>query len=475
MKHLVASVPLVRREDWDRLLSEHHDVLVVGGGIHGAGVARDAALRGLRVAVIDQNDWAAGTSSRSSKLLHGGLRYLRQGAVGLVRESLRERELHLKLAPDLVHRLRFRVPPPPSVAPPLWQIRAGIAAYDLLTRNLHRSRFWDEEPTYEDAALDDARFCLEIVLDARRHGALALSYVQWLEWVRKGGRIVAARIRDGFTGEEGRVSATAFVNAAGPWAGFLTVSPRRSTPLLRLTRGTHIFLDRRADDDARLFFSPEDGRALFLLPFDNGTSLLSTTDLDEPAPTKDPIPTRREVRYLRDAFRAQFPDWKHWRPVGAQCGLRPLLAGEGPPSAISREEKILVDPSGSLVSILGGKYTTFRSVAETAVDRVERMLGKSPGGHPTRSAPIPGSGRESDPHAQIRRAFAEEDAVRLEDVFLRRTTLGHRGRVPSELMKSALKLWRLRWGKSEEAAEAEREAFLSLEEKRLAPLDAWDG
>jgi glycerol-3-phosphate dehydrogenase len=352
-------------------------------------------------------------------------------------------------------------------------VRAGIALYDLLTGTGHRSRFWEKEPSYEDAAVNDARFCLEIVLDARRHGALALNYLEWLEWIRHGDRIVGARVRDRFTGEEGVASAGMFVNAAGPWADLLVSTWRRNEPLLRLTRGTHVVLDRRPDNDARLFFAPQDGRVLFLLPYEDGTGLLSTTDLDEPTPSKDPIPLGEEIEYLRGAFRSQFPEWAHWKPIGLQCGLRPLLAGDGSPSELSREERLVVDAAGSLVSILGGKYTTYRTVAERAVDTVLSSLGREPGERPTRDAAIPGSADLKDAPARIRRAFAEEDAVRIEDVFLRRTSLGDRGLVDGELLDQAAKLWRLRWGKSEDDSEVEAQAFLRLQERRLGPLSNW--
>jgi glycerol-3-phosphate dehydrogenase len=212
---------------------------------------------------------------------------------------------------------------------------------------------------------------------------------------------------------------------------------------------------------------------LFLLPYAEHASLLGTTDLDESAPIQEPIAAAGEVRYLREAFREQFPQWGRWQAVGVFCGLRPLLAGAGPPSDLSREERLLVDPAGNLVSILGGKYTTYRAVAERAVDRVEKFLGREPSGHPTRREPLPSGPAFVDSTAALRRAFAEEDAVRLEDVFLRRTHLGHLGPIDSNLMKQVLQLWRLRWGKSDRDAEAEREAFLDLQERRLAALAAW--
>ena len=449
-------------------------MLVVGGGIHGAGVARDAALRGLRVALIERGDWASGTSSRSSKLMHGGLRYLRQGSVRLVREALAERERSKALAPGWVHPLEFRIVPPPGRQASL-VLRAGVALYGALGGSFSTSRFWTREPRYEDAMVDDARFCLRVILEARRQGALALSYVEWLEWIRRGDHLVAARVRDRFTGEEGVVSASTFVNATGPWADVLAGdSARRAGAQLRLTRGSHVVLDRRADDAARLFFAALDGRVLFLLPFGNKTSLLGTTDLDEPAPVEEPLATRNEIVYLRDAFRSQFPEWKHWRPVGTFCGLRPLLAAEGSPSDISREERFLIDGSGNLLSIMGGKYTTYRSVAERAVDTIETWLDRVPGERPTRTEPIPDDDRdENDLVDLVRRAFTLEDAVRIEDVFLRRTRLAHQNAVEPELLKRAVHLWRLRWGKGEAEGEEEKEAFLELQARRLGPLAYW--
>lgn len=467
-----APVTLPLRPDWPRLVEEHHDLVVIGGGIHGAGVARAAALRGYRVAVIDRGDWAAGTSSRSSKLLHGGLRYLRQGSFRLVREALRERELHLRLAPGWARPLTFRVPPVPPGATPRWQVRAGIALYDLLTGTPGRSRFWDAEPTYRDAMVDDARFCWQLVHEARRHGAVAMNYTEWLEWVRQGDRIIGARVADRLSGTEGWLSATLFVNATGPWAGGVAPgSPR--VPRLRLTRGSHVVLDRRADDDARLFFSPDDGRVLFLLPYGPAGSLLGTTDLDEDAPLTEPVADAEEIGYLRRAFTRQFPEWSHWRAVGVQCGLRPLLPAKGEASSVSREEKIEVQASGSLISVFGGKYTTYRAVAERVLDEVDRRRGREPRICPTRTEPIPGGEEELELYEAARRAFSEEDAVCLADVFYRRTRRGHFGPVDASELEQTVRLWRLRWGQTAEAAEREALAFRRLEERRRAPLSAW--
>lgn len=472
MSRIALAQPLPRRPGWDRLTGEHYHLFVIGGGVHGLGVAREAALRGLRVAVIERNDWASGTSSRSSKLMHGGLRYLRQGALGFVRESLEERDLHLRLAGEYVHRVTVRVPRPPRGAVPHWQVRAGILLYDTLARRWGASAPFASEPSYIDGTLDDARFCLALLRDVRDRGGQGLHYTEWAEWVRQGDRIVGARVRDRLSGEDGWVSADHFVNAAGPWADGL-IGSRGSGPRLRLTRGTHVVLDRRVDSDARLFFSPEDGRSLFLLPYEGGCSLLGTTDLDERTPATEPIPTREEVSYLARALGAQFPEWRHWRAVGLQCGLRPLLDAEGDPSSLSREERIETDPTGSLVSILGGKYTTYRRVAERVLDRVMELRGAGQSGHPSRTAAFPPAPPRRSEGERIARAFSEEDAVRLEDVFLRRTTLGHRGGDDEKRIELAAKAWRLRWGQGDAATRAEVDAYRDLQRRRLSALDAW--
>jgi len=457
------------RADWARLTGETFDVLVVGGGIHGAGAARCAALLGLRTAVIDRGDWASGTSSRSSKLLHGGLRYLREGEIGLVRESLRERELHLRLAPGHVSRLRFRVPRS-RWGPPRWQVRAGVALYDLLTLGASRARPWDAEPSYLDAHLDDARFCLDVILDARRRGAVALNYVTWTAWERDGARVTAARVRDRLSGEEGVVRAGRFVNAAGPWAAALAPEPLH--PGVRLTRGTHVVLEG-GETEARLVFSPDDGRALFLLPFGPAHAMFGTTDVDAPAPDPDPRPDPEEIRYLARAFRAVFPERERRRPVGVFSGLRPLVDAAGRPSAVSREERI--EAGAGVISIVGGKYTTYRPVAARAVAAVCRDLGRAPGPDPTRDAPIPASPEDTADPDRIARAFAEEDAVRVEDVLLRRTRWGLTGTWRGDRLEAVLEAWRSRFQRTPAETETEAEAFTAAQTAREETLRDWEG
>lgn len=466
---IVFDLPLPPRSAWRDITRRRFDVLVVGGGIHGAGVARDAALRGFATALIERGDWASGTSSRSSKLMHGGLRYLQYGAFGLVRESLVERDRHLRLAPGGVHRLRFRVEAPGAAAS--LKMRAGIAVYDLFTGGRSRGRVFAKQASYDDARMDDARFCLAVVDDARRNGAATLPYVRWLDWLRSGDAVAGARVRDRFSGEEAEVHASVCVNAAGPWAGEVGGCVSGETPGLRLTRGSHVVLDR-SPGEARLFFSPEDGRVLFLMPFDGETGLLGTTDLDASGPDGEPVPTLEEVAYLRRAFDAAFPRWSGWRAVGVQCGLRPLVEGSGAPSAVSREERIVEDPVSGVVSILGGKYTTYRAVAEDVVDRIARRLRGRTGERPTRVRRLPVPPPAPDAVAALRRAFLSEDAVRLDDALLRRTSLGHRD-AWTDSLGAAVEAMRRAHALPERAAQAERERFCALQTRRLAPLAAW--
>jgi len=296
--------------------------------------------------------------------------------------------------------------------------------------------------------------------------------VAWLAWACRGDRVIGARVRDRMSGEEGTLRARLCVNATGPWAGDL-LGPETAVPGLRLTRGTHLVLAGDPGGEARLFFSPEDGRVLFLLPFGAGRSLLGTTDLDEAEVSAEPAVRRDEVAYLGRAFRSQFPAWASWRPVGLQCGLRPLVDHPGNPSAVSREEHVEVDPASGVISILGGKFTTYRAVGERVLDRVEGLLGVPEGGHPSRFAPLAPAGKAGgEPEAVIRRAFAEESAITLDDLFFRRTRWGHGGPW-EEHLAAAGEAWRRRFGLSPGAGAEVAEAFRETQRRRLAPLAGW--
>ncbi len=384
------------RRDLDALRDRRFDLLVIGGGITGAGVALDATLRGLAVALVDKRDFASGTSSVSSKLIHGGLRYLEHGRIGLVRESLRERKRLLRNAPHLVQPLRFVVPVYRGARVPRWTLRLGLMLYDLLagrenlrrSRTLSRKRIEVEFPAlrsnalvggaaYFDAQMDDARLCLEVIMTAAVNGACVANYVEVIAFEHKGGKIAGARVVDRVAGREFVIRARQVLNAAGPWVdalGRLAGDP--DTPHLQPTKGVHLILPDQRLPAALLLLHPRDGRVFFVIPW-LGRTLLGTTDTftDEP-PDKLHV-TEQDRTYLLEGFNHHFQTAVVSADViNTFVGLRPLIRSRpGEPSALTREFRIFRSLSG-LLSVAGGKYTTYRHMAEVIVDEVERSLGR---------------------------------------------------------------------------------------------------
>jgi glycerol-3-phosphate dehydrogenase len=371
------------------------DVLILGGGITGAGVALDAALRGLSVALIDKGDFASGTSSVSSKLIHGGLRYLEQGQVKLVWEALHERAYLLHNAPHLVRPLRFFLPLYRTARLPAWQARLGLVLYDLLAgrHNLHRSqprtakqllqqipglRSRDLEGglEYFDAQMEDARLCLEVVRSAAEAGACVCNYVEACDFLHQGGRLVGVQARDQVSGAWLTIRARQLVNATGPW---LDVVCRRAgdngPPKLQPTRGVHVLAPDRGLRAALLLLHPADGRVFFVIPW-MGRTLLGTTDT--PATTgPDAVPVEpADIQYLLEGYNHYLqPALRTQELCGSFAGLRPLLRSPAAaPSQRSREFRLFVGPGG-LLSIAGGKYTTYRRMAEVATDWIAAQLG----------------------------------------------------------------------------------------------------
>src|SRR5688572_27479359 len=417
------------------LAREQFDLLVIGGGINGAGIARDAALRGLRVAVVEQGDFASGTSSRSSKLIHGGLRYLEQGNLKLVWHAARERERLRTLAPHLVRPMRFVYPLYRGSRLRPWMLRTGLWTYDLLAgiRTVKRHRMLDPamvarlEPAlrteglrgageYWDCWTNDARLVVETLLSAVETGAVAVSYVR-LEGFRKdGGRIVGARLVDRLGGETIECSAHVVVNATGPWADRVCALDEPGGVRLRLTKGVHVIVPRaRVGNEAALVLhARQDRRVMFVIPWGDH-ALVGTTDTDHAGgPDVPPRVERADVDYLLETVNHYFPR-AALRPgdvVGAYAGLRPLIAPDEAsllPSAVSREEEIHVSAAG-LVSIAGGKLTAFRLVAEEIVARVVGRLaafaGRSFGRCRTAETPLPGG--RADVAALASRAISED-------------------------------------------------------------------
>ncbi|HEV8381237.1 MAG TPA: glycerol-3-phosphate dehydrogenase [Gemmatimonadales bacterium] len=373
------------------------DVLVIGGGITGAGIARDAALRGYRTALVDKSDFGAGTSSHSSRLIHGGIRYLEQGAFRLVFEASHERRVLLKIAPHLVHPLAFLFPVYRGGRIPAWKLRAGMWLYDLLSsfRNVRRHRWLRAKKVrrvepglrdrgligaalYYDAQTDDARLVIATLRSAMRAGALAANYVETTALLKPDGRVRGAVVRDVLTGETASIRAAVVVNATGPWSDNLRrLDDPRATPILRLTKGAHITVPRSrlANEHAVTLLSQIDGRVMFVLPWGD-LAYIGTTDTDADASPDGLRVTAADVTYLLRSANAAFPD-AHLASndvVSAWVGLRPLLREDHQnPSQVSREHRVLESPHG-LISIVGGKLTTYRVMARDVVDRVATRL-----------------------------------------------------------------------------------------------------
>jgi glycerol-3-phosphate dehydrogenase len=410
------------RRELELLAKTTFDLAVIGGGINGAAVAREAALRGLKVALVEAADFASGTSSRSSKLIHGGLRYLEQFDFKLVYEARTERRLLLKLAPHLAQPLPFLLPIYEGDPYFPLKIRAGLALYDLLG-NLGREdrhRMLSSEETrrlvpalrgdglragavYHDSETDDARLTVENALDAADHGAVVANYAELraLEAARVFGEppaVRAAEIEDRLTGRRLELRARFWVNATGPWvdrvrallAGF------DGSKTIRLTKGTHLILPPVSDEYALFAAVHSDKRIFLLLPW-CGYALLGTTDTDYEG---DPVrvrPDSGDVAYLLAAVnRVLCEPYKSQQVLGSFAGLRALVLepdrqARRKPSAVSREYRFHFDPwASNFVSICGGKLTTARALAEKVIelacDRL-RMGGISP---TSRDVPLPG-------------------------------------------------------------------------------------
>lgn len=392
--------PLYREQAWRRLSAEQFDVVVIGGGVVGVGAALDAATRGLRVALVEARDIASGTSSRSSKMFHGGLRYLEQLEFGLVREALHERELSLSLlAPHLVKPLPFLYP----LTHRVWErpyVAAGIFLYDTMggaksvpgQHHVTRSGALRVAPAlkrdsliggirYYDTVVDDARHSLTVARTAANYGAVIRTSTQVVGFLRDADRIMGVRVRDTENAETAEIRAHCVINAAGVWTDEVrALSKQRGRFSVRASKGVHIVVprDRIVSETAIILRTATS--VLFVIPWETHW-IIGTTDTDWHLDLAHPAATRKDIDYLLETVNEVLvTPLSHDDIEGVYAGLRPLLAGEDEATLkLSREHAVAVVAPG-LVSIAGGKYTTYRVMAADAVDACVDFI-------PTRVAP----------------------------------------------------------------------------------------
>ena len=402
------------------------DVLVVGGGINGAGIARDLAGRGLKVVMAEKDDLASHTSSSSTKLIHGGLRYLEYYEFSLVKKALAEREVLLKSAPHIMWPLRFVMPHDPGMRP-VWMIRAGLFLYDHLARRevlpgsttvdlrshatgVPLKRDFRKGFVYSDGWVDDARLVVLNALDAKARGATVLTRTACVD-AQRGATQWQATLA-GADGSRRSVTARALVNAAGPWAAqFLAEHAHAPKPKsLRLVKGSHIVVPKMFEHDHAYIFQNPDKRIIFAIPYEGAFTLIGTTDGEHHGEIGAARIDDSEIAYLCEQASRYFA--KPVRPadvVWTYSGVRPLLDDEsGDPSAVTRDYAVELDtrrPDGSagapLLTVWGGKLTTFRKLAEEAADLLSAPLGVTRGAW-TRGVPFPGGDLSSwiDPSAR---------------------------------------------------------------------------
>ena len=439
-----------REQMWSQV-PEEVDIAVVGGGITGAGIARDGARRGLRVALFEMDDLAYGTSSRSSKLIHGGLRYLETYEFSLVFESVSERRVLLDLAPHLVNPLAFLFPVYEGTKRSMLMIGAGMWLYEGLSlfrspkrhQRLSPNEIAELEPIlkqeglegapiYYDCSTDDARLTLESALDAADHGAVIVTHAPVQGFTKdESGRVSGVTVKNARDGTVRDVRAHVVINATGPWTDdTLAMSGSKASKVLRPTKGIHIVVDaeKLPIKHAVVCFHPTDDRALFALPWGERT-YVGTTDTDYDGTPGEEHATSEDVDYLIEAANAHFPSYPLRRDdvIATWAGLRALIASESSrdeiaESKVSREHEVIVGEDG-LITIAGGKLTTYRKMAEEVMNTAVQLLRLSDQlpdkltATDSDKAPLPGAigWPEDDDHEKVAKKVSEVAQGRLSD------------------------------------------------------------
>ncbi len=412
---------------------EPWDVVIIGGGATGLGAGVDAASRGYSTLVIEQHDFAKGTSSRSTKLIHGGVRYLAQGRAGLVRTALHERELLLRNAPHLVHDLAFVVP-----AYSLWEMPfyfAGLKAYDLLAGRLSRGRSRllsrgetiERVPTleprglrggilYHDCQFDDARLAITLAQTLFDLGGTAVNYMRATGLSKDSGKICGVRVQDVETGGEFEIRGRVIVNATGAFVDqILRMDDATVSPLITPSQGIHVVLERKAlpGDCAVVVPHTDDRRILFAIPW-HGKTLIGTTDTPVAETALEPRPLADELDFLlENAARYLTTIPERGDILSIFAGLRPLVGGSKTrrTAGLSRDHHLEVSPSG-LVTIAGGKWTTYRHMGEETIDAAARVANLPIRESGTHELPLHGWCTGSDAHDSLAVYGADRQAIR---------------------------------------------------------------
>lgn len=445
-----------REESWRRLSEDTFDIVIVGGGVVGTGSALDAATRGLDVALVEARDFAAGTSSRSSKMFHGGLRYLEQLDFGLVAEALHERELSMtRLAPHLVTPLKFLFP----LTRRFWErpyMAAGFVLYDVMGGSKsvppqkHYSRAGARRVApglredavvggirYWDTLVDDARHTLTLARTAAHHGAVVANSTQVIGYLRDGDRVTGVRVRDAETGRETDVRARVVLNAAGVWTDQLQkMLGEEGGFTVRASKGVHIVVDRdKVDSEAALILRTEKS-VLFIIPWGEYW-IIGTTDTDWQLDLAHPAATGADIDYILGHVNSVLTD-----PIGREdvrgvyAGLRPLLSGGADSTAkLSREHAVMTVAPGAVV-VAGGKYTTYRVMAADAVDAAVAELGERAAAVPTSTTErIPLLGADGYP-GMVNRADRVADQYEIREDQMRHL-LGRYGTLAEDVLDLA--------------------------------------
>ncbi len=415
-----------------RSATQPFDIVIVGGGATGLGAAVDAAVRGYRVALIEQSDFAKGTSSRSTKLVHGGVRYLRQGNVSLVLEALRERGRLARNAPHLVHDLAFIIPSYHWWEGPFYGI--GMKLYDRLagklglgpSRLLNRQQTLEQIPNleparlhggvlYHDGQFDDSRLAINLAETAVEHGAALVNYCRCTALLKQGTRISGVRACDSETGEIFEIPAKAVINATGVFVDELRRQDEpRASAMVAVSQGIHLVLPKRflPGNAALMIPKTADGRVLFAVPW-HGEVVVGTTDTPRPVHSLEPRALDEERNFVLEHARKYLTtDPTEADVLSIFAGLRPLVkaGGGGSTAALSRDHTIAVSSSG-LITITGGKWTTYRQMAEDVVNQAEKIAGRKAKPAGTADLPVHGATRDTAGPENLRPYGSDAAAV----------------------------------------------------------------